>query len=95
MNVTKKVPVLFRLFSYSLSVAVATYRCPRATFSPVQSSFGNAHSDLTTAGSPHLNPVSHYTKRHSRWPNTLQCCTLQLTCDLIGQTTRLTGMMLY
>ena len=56
MNVTKEVPVLFRLFSYSLSVAVVTYRCPRATFSPVQSSSRNAHSDLTTAGSPTPEP---------------------------------------
>jgi len=95
MNVTKEVPVFFRIFSYSDRVAVVTYRCPRATFSTVQSTFGNSVEALAQQDPSHPNTISHYTKRHSGWPSTLQCCSLQLTCDLVGQATGLTGVMLY
>lgn len=37
----------------------------------------------------HLNRLPLH-KRHSHWPSTPQCCALQLTWDLVGQTTRLT-----
>lgn len=96
MNVTDKVPVLFKLFSYSLSElqqlltgvqGLRSAQCKAALEMPTET--------LPQQDPSHLNTVSHYTKRHSRWPSTLQCCTLQLTCDLVGQTTRLTGMMLY
>lgn len=39
------------LQSLFVRVAVVTYRCPSATFSTVQSSFGNAPRGLTAAGS--------------------------------------------
>lgn len=51
MNVTKYMPVLFRLFSYSLPELQWLLTGVQGLHSAVQSSFGNAHRDLTLAGS--------------------------------------------